>query len=248
MRGKEIVQRLLVVALVSFCLMAPLQATARSQEQPPQQGQAAPERDKSIGAEVAKESREAAGEEEEHGELKHSRAVQWLARVTGMSVHQTHLVAIGLNFAMIAFLIYWFARKSVPQALKNRTDSIQKSLEEARAASHEANRRLAEIENRLRKLDVEIGQMQAAAEKEAETEEARIHKAAEEDIRKVVLSAEQEIAAAAKQARRELTAHTADLAVALARKQIHVDPATDQTLVRNFAGQLSPGSGGKDGD
>jgi len=63
-----------------------------------------------------------------------------------------------------------------------------------------------------------------------------------------VLSAEQEIAAAAKQARRELTAHTADLAVALARKQIHVDPATDQTLVRNFAGQLSPGSGGKDGD
>jgi F-type H+-transporting ATPase subunit b len=132
--------------------------------------------------------------------------------------------------------------------LKNRTDSIQKSLEEARAASHEANRRLAEIENRLRKLDVEIGQMQAAAEKEAETEEARIHKAAEEDIRKVVLSAEQEIAAAAKQARRELTAHTADLAVALARKQIHVDPATDQTLVRNFAGQLSPGSGGKDGD
>ena len=37
-----------------------------------------------------------------------------------------------------------------------------------------------------------------------------------------------------------------DLAVALARKQIQVDSATDQALVRNFAGKLSSGSGRKD--
>jgi F0F1-type ATP synthase membrane subunit b/b' len=41
-----------------------------------------------------------------------------------------------------------------------------------------------------------------------------------------------------KAARRQLTAHAADLAVGLARKQIHVDAATDQALVRSFAGQL----------
>lgn len=247
MRGRGIAGCLLVVACLSFCLVVPLRAYLHAQEQTPAQGQAAPERDKSIGGEVAQESREAAGEEE-NGELKHSHAVQWLARVTGMSVHQTHLVAIGLNFAIIAFLIYWFGRKSVPQMLKSRNESIQKALEEARGASQEANRRLAEIENRLRQLDVEIGQMQAAAEKEGEAEEVRIRKATEEDLHKVVLSAEQEIVAAGKQARRELTAHTADLAIALATKQIQVDPATDQTLVRTFAGQLSSGSGGKDGN
>jgi F-type H+-transporting ATPase subunit b len=87
--------------------------------------------------------------------------------------------------------------------------------------------------------------MQAQSEKEAQAEEVRIKQAAEEDIRKVVLAAQQEIEAATKQARRELAAHTADLAVALARKQIHVDAATDQVLVRNFAGKLSPGGGGK---
>ena len=51
-------------------------------------------------------------------------------------------------------------------------------------------------------------------------------------------------------ARRELTAYAADLAVGLAQKQIHVDAATDQALVRNFAGELgvSEASGpGKDG-
>jgi len=107
---------------------------------------------------------------------------------------------------------------------------------------------LADIENRLRQLDVEIGRMQATAEKEAEAEEGRIHKAAEEDIRKVVLAAEQEIIAAAKLARRELTTHTADLAIALARKQINVDSNTDQVLVRTFASKLpSHNDGGKGG-
>jgi len=66
--------------------------------------------------------------------------------------------------------------------------------------------------------------------------------AAAEDARKIVESAEQEIAAAAKLARRELTAYAADLAVSLATKQIKVDSATDQGLVRSFAQQLSDGS------
>jgi F0F1-type ATP synthase membrane subunit b/b' len=67
----------------------------------------------------------------------------------------------------------------------------------------------------------------------------------------MVESAHLEIAAAAKAARRDLTAYAADLAVALAQKQIRVDAATDQALVRNFAGELgvSEGSGpGKAGN
>ena len=152
-------------------------------------------------------------------------------------------------------MVIWFARKSVPGILRKRTESIQQALEEARAASQEAGQRLADIENRLRQMDVEIGRMQASAEKEAEGEEARIQKAAEEDLRKVVQAAEQEIAAAAKQVRRELSTHTADLALALARKQINVDSNTDQVLVRNFAAKLASkpvagepkSGGGKDG-
>jgi F0F1-type ATP synthase membrane subunit b/b' len=56
--------------------------------------------------------------------------------------------------------------------------------------------------------------------------------------------------AAGKAARRQLTAYAADLAVGLAQKQIHVDAATDQALVRNFAGQLgsAPEKSGKDGN
>jgi F-type H+-transporting ATPase subunit b len=88
--------------------------------------------------------------------------------------------------------------------------------------------------------------MQASAEKEANAEEIRVQKAAEDDIRKVVLAAEQEIAAASKQARRELAAHTASLAIALASKQINVDSATDQMLVRSFASTLASNDGQND--
>jgi F0F1-type ATP synthase membrane subunit b/b' len=92
--------------------------------------------------------------------------------------------------------------------------------------------------------------MRDAAEKEAGAEEARIQAAVQEDARKMVESAQQEIGAAAKAVRRELTAYAADLAVGLAQKQIHVDAATDQTLVRNFAGELGlseASAPGKDG-
>lgn len=248
---------MLALAVLAFLTLLTAQhAYAQEQSAKPSQASApANEADKpapgheTIGGELAKETREAAGEdEEENVKLKHAKPVQWLAEKIGWSVHGTHLLLSGLNFAIIVVIVFWAVSKFVPGVLRGRDASIQKSLEEARAASQDANRRLADIENRLRQLDVEIGQMQVTAEKEAAAEETRIKKAAEEDVRKVVLAAEQEIAAAAKQARRELSTHTAGLAIALARQQIHVDSNTDQVLVRTFASGLASRPSGYDDD
>ena len=246
--------------LLAFISAIPVPALAQeqpaapaSQQQPAPPKKQADQPDQShqgIAGELVKETREAAGEgeEEENANLKHAKPVQWLARKIGWSVHNTHLLLSGLNFAIIAVVFVWAMRKFLPGFFRSRNQAIQQALQEARAASQDANRRLADIENRLRQLDVEIGQMQAAAEKEAVAEEARIQKAGEEEIRKVALAAEPEIAAAAKQARRELAAHTASLAIALASKQINVDTNTDQVLVRSFASKLASGTnGGKDG-
>jgi len=245
---------LLVLGLLAFASVAYAQQQSAPQSSPPVSAEPTKDADqpapaqKTIGGELAQETREATGadEEEENAKLKHAAPVQWLARKTGLSVHQAHLLALSLNFAIIVGIVFWAARKFVPGMLRDRSAAIQRALEEARAASQDANRRLVEIENRLRQLDVEIGRMQAAAEKEGDAEEVRVQQAAEEDVRKVVLAAEQEIAAAAKQARRELTSHTASLAIALARQQINVDAKTDQVLVRDFAANLAPKDGGKD--
>jgi F-type H+-transporting ATPase subunit b len=228
--------------------------SARAQEQPaPPQKQRSEDSatQPSLPQQVVHESREAAGEEkDDKAEFKQSPSVRFIARVTGLSTGNAYLLSVLLNFAVIAGLIFWAARKYLPGAFSARTAAIQKAMQEAQKASDEARRRLAEIESRLKRLDVEIGMMRDAAEKEAGAEEARIQAAAHEDARKMVESAQQEIAAAAKSARRELTAYAADLAVGLAQEQIHVDAATDQALVRRFAGELgvSEASGpGKDG-
>ena len=181
-------------------------------------------------SELAKESRVAAGEDEQ-AQFKQSASVQWVAKVTGLSLDRAYWLCVLLNFALIAGAIFYFSKKNLPSIFRNRTATIQKAMQEARLASEEANKRLAEIENRLSRLGAEIATMTANAEKEA---------AAEEDARKIVESAEQEIAAAAKLARRELTAYAANLAVSLAARQIKVDTATDQALVRGFANELSP--------
>jgi F-type H+-transporting ATPase subunit b len=174
--------------------------------------------------------------------------VQLIARLTGLSLQQSYWLSVVLNFAVIAGVIVWAGRKFLPGIFRDRTAAIQKAMQEAQRASEEARRKLAEIETRLQQLDIEIGAIRDAAEKEGVAEERRIKAAAEEDARKIVASAEQEIEAAAKAARRRLTAHAADLAVGLAQKQIHVDAATDQALVRNFAGQLGNENSGKDGN
>jgi F-type H+-transporting ATPase subunit b len=183
------------------------------------------------------ESKEAPAEDETTP-FKHSPSVKFLAKITGLSIDGAYWLAVILNFAIVAGVIVWFSKKNLGAIFRGRTATIQKSLEEARTASADANRRLAEIESRLKHLGEEISQMNATAESSAVAEDARIKAAAEEDARRIVESAQQDIAAAARVARRELTAHAADLAVTLASQQIKVDGRTDEALVRRFAKDL----------
>lgn len=247
---RKIVRTGLLAALTVTCVGL---VSLRAQEQPAnptQQQPASPEQKKQVrddskqehsgpGRQLAHESNEAAGEgKDEMAEFKESASVQMIARLTGLNLQQSYWLSVVLNFAVIAAIIVWAGVKYLPGMFRDRSTAIQKAMQEAQMASEEARRRLAEIESRLMRLDVEIAMMRDTAEKEGAAEETRIQAAAEEDARKIVASAEQEIAAAVKAARRELTAHAADLAVGLARKQIRVDAVTDQALVRNFAGQL----------
>jgi F-type H+-transporting ATPase subunit b len=244
---KKITQRAGLLVLLVLGPSGRPRVHAQQASAPQKQAEHAPRR-RGPAQELAHETREAAGEEDETAEFKHSASVQMIARLTGLSVGSAFLISNILNFLVIAAIIVWAGRKYLPGLFRDRTASIQRAMQEAQKASEDARRRLSEIESRLMRLDGEIGMMRDAAEKEAAAEEVRIHATAQADARKVFESAQQEIASAVKSARRELTAYAADLAVALAQKQIHVDAATDRTLVRNFADELgSSNQAGKDG-
>ena len=236
--------------LLAAAMLLSVFALAQSSESQPadssaQKTSAAPSGESNSDQSNSGRSKETSGEDETTP-FKHSGSVKLLARITGLSLDGAYWLAVVLNFAIVAGVVVWFSKKNLPAMFRSRTATIQKSLEEARAASSDANRRLAEIESRLGRLGEEIGQMQATAATSAAAEEEKVKAAAAEDARRIIESAQQEIAAAAKAARRELTAHAADLAVTLATQQIRVDAPTDQALVRRFTKDLArDGASGK---
>jgi F-type H+-transporting ATPase subunit b len=189
------------------------------------------------------EGQEKVKEGEAADAIRHSPAVKWIARHTGLSDDQAYWLCIALNFAVIFFAIARLMRKKLPGYFSGRTATIQKGIEEARKMSEDARRRLADVEGRLSRLDAEIAAMRSEADENARAEEQRILAAGEEERKRIVASAEQEIEMAANTARRELKSYVGELAIELAEKKIRVSRDTDEALVRAFTTQL-----GKDGN
>ena len=189
------------------------------------------------GAENGAEKKEAP-EDDDTAQFKQSPSVRWLGQHLGLSGGAMYWLAVVINFAIIALGVVYFSRLHLPTMFRNRTESIRKAMDEAKAASDDAKTRLAAIESRWSRLDSDVAAMRSKAEQDGAAEEARIRAAAEDDKRKIVEAAAQEIDVAAKSARRDLAAYAADLAVNLARQRIQVDVPADQALVSGFATSL----------
>src|SRR5581483_9685200 len=109
-------------------------------------------------------------------------------------------------------------------------------LEQARHDKEEAQQRLAEVETRFKRLDEEVAQIRAEAEREAAREAERIRQAATADAEKIRQTARREIDGAMKAARGELRAFVAEQSVALAETIIRRDirPEDDRRLLSRY--------------
>jgi F-type H+-transporting ATPase subunit b len=131
----------------------------------------------------------------------------------------------------------------LPKMFRSRTETLQKDLVAARLATEDANRRLAEVEARLLRLDSEIGSIRQQVEQESIEDEKRIHAALEAERERVVASAEQEIAAVQAAAQRDLKKFAADLAIDHAMRRIQLSNDTDRALVQEFGKSLKNSGG-----
>jgi len=176
--------------------------------------------------------------EDDEAAFKYSPAVRGIAKITGLSLVSAYWLCVVINFAIVAALIFAAMKSSLPAMLRGRTHEIQKGIEQAKRTSEEAGKRLHDIEERLSRLSVEIGEFQKRAEEEARAEEERIRASIEEEKHKIVEAAEQEVVQATNTARRELQRYAVRLAVEVAEKGIHVDSNEDKALVQDFVEQL----------
>jgi F-type H+-transporting ATPase subunit b len=233
-RRKHINWTAAMLALALFAVMLPASLLcAQENPKPASVATAAQATQSEHKPETGKEKAE-----NEADEIRHSSAVKFIARKTGLTIDQAYWLCIGFNFAVVFSTIVIMLRKKLPGFFGGRTAAIQKGIEEARKTSEDARRRLTEVEGRLARLDVDIAAMRREADENAKAEEQRVLAAGEEERRRIVASAEQEIEMTANAARRELKSYVAELAVKLAEKKIRVSKDTDEALVRAFTSEL----------
>lgn len=142
----------------------------------------------------------------------------------------------------VIFLVYILRSKvRIGQVFDNRAASIVKELEQAKRDKQESQQRLAELEARLGRLDHEVADIRAEAERESARETERIRQTAAADAEKIKQTAQREIEGAMKAAKGELRAFVADQSVALAEGMIRREiRAEDNTrMVNKFIDDLS---------
>lgn len=138
------------------------------------------------------------------------------------------------NLVLVVAVLVGVARKPLASFFASRSKAIRDQLEEAQRARQEAEAKLAEINLRMSRLDDELKEIRAAAEREAQEEHRRLIAAAERDAERIVDGARREINAMTRAAQLELKAHVAELSVQLAKEKIR-DEITDDDRNRLFA-------------
>ncbi len=165
---------------------------------------------------------------------RHSATVQKLAQMFGTSVEAMSRWLEFLNFLVVLGFIVWFLGRILPKTLRDRTERIQRQLQQAHTVTEDANRRLASVEERLARLDTEISGIKTQAQQDAVEKEKQMRATLEQEKQSILDSSAQEIAAASSKAQSQLKRMTAEMAIERATRKIAVTAEADRSLVETF--------------
>jgi F-type H+-transporting ATPase subunit b len=145
-----------------------------------------------------------------------------------------------VNFAIVAGVVFYFARKPFAQYLADRGVSIRNDLVRAREMKEEAARQIAQIDAKLKQLPAELDALRERGKDEVVAEEARINEAAAHERERLLEQTRREIELQLRTARRDLVTHAADLSVQVARERIRARITDDDQarLVDRYLAQV----------
>jgi F-type H+-transporting ATPase subunit b len=243
--------RPLAAALLLAVALTPAfaQTTAPPAHQPAATAPAAPQNQGSpdvfIDSKTATSQNLAKAEQEdEEYAFKHSASVRAFAKLFHLSPDAASMAFWALNAIILFVFMGYFVVTGLPKAFRSRRQQLDRQIVEARTATQKAEERLRAVEERLSRLDSEIGAVREQAERDSAGDEVRIRQAMEGEKEKIVASAEQEIAAAGAAAERSLRRFAAELAVDRASARLHLTEGDDRTLIQEFVASLGPNAGG----
>ncbi|HET8638571.1 MAG TPA: hypothetical protein VFL96_17120 [Acidobacteriaceae bacterium] len=239
---KRLPQLFLILALI-FGMTAPVprihaQATPPAQAPEPAKpaASALPPRAEKVDAPESNKELEA---------FRHSPAVQGIAHRLGIDTELAAKIFEDLNSAIMIGAILWLVFRFIPNMYRKRSETLDKQIFDATMATSRAKERLALVEERLSKLDVEVASIREQSERDSAEDERRVHESLETERQRLLASVEQEIESASASARRDLRNYAASLAVERAVSQIHLTEDEDRAMVRAFGNGTHSGSNGE---
>jgi len=152
----------------------------------------------------------------------------------GVHIPWGEIVKQAINFAILAGVLVYFLRKPFSSFLKERSDLLRKSIDDAAKARADAAEKLAVIETRTANLADKISEMNAKMDVEAAAEARRLQETAAVEISRIraqsKFTGEQEVKKAREELRREASLLSAAAAEELVRKTL--SPEDQERLVR----------------
>lgn len=146
-----------------------------------------------------------------------------------------------LNFAvLVAILVFLIKKADVRGMLRERTELIKKSIDEAREAKELAQKALAEVEERLKLKDKEIEEIISAARSSGERERAEAEEEGKRMSDKILEQARTNIEFELEQARAAIKAEAVELAMELAEKKLgeRLTPEEQRKLIEESLSKL----------
>ena len=145
-----------------------------------------------------------------------------------------------INFFTFFGPAAYFGRKPLKAAFDAIRKEIRSEIDRSQTQKKEAEERIADIEQRLSRLEETTGQLRREAAAETASQFERIHEAARGEGERIAAMARAEIESSRRAAQLALRAHSAQLAVELAEQQLRKQLTEDfhAGLFKAFVGQL----------
>jgi F-type H+-transporting ATPase subunit b len=145
-----------------------------------------------------------------------------------------------VNFLILLLILWRLLYRPLLAKMQERTQAIQRSLEEAQTARAEVARHQEENTARLRQAHAEAASIRERALKDAGEEQKRLLEAARAEAQRIAETARAQLDADVRRARDELRREVAELATAVAEKLVRKSLREEdhRRVVADAIGQL----------
>ncbi len=137
-----------------------------------------------------------------------------------INLNATLLIQV-LNFVILIWLLSKFLFRPLTRFLSDRTEGIQKALNEAKVAREAAARAQEEYREQLVATQREAAALREQAQREVEVERQRLLKESREEAQRLVADAKAQIEAETRRARSVLREEAVSLSLAVAERLLH---------------------------